>query len=440
MFQKQIEVARNPAKRKAISCSRRAGKTSYCARKLIDVALKEPWVVCQYITRTRLDAKEIVWEDLLRILDEQKISHQKNQSELSLTFSNHSKIRLGGCPTQVDVSKYKGKKYKLVVIDECQDFRSHLKDLINISIEPALRDLNGELILIGTPNPLMRGAFYEAYHQKGELLGFEPFHWTMWDNPFLESQSGISTDDYVKDLLKKRGWTEQHPTFLREYKGIWVMDMESLIYKVSDKNIYNNLPPKEYTYFMGIDFGFDDSDAIAVLAANDYSRNIYLVEDWKESRLTMQPLAEKITEFMNKYSPASIVADTGGLGLKIVQDLNERYGFGIIAAEKQKKKGFIRMLNGDLENNYFKFKADSGFYDEASYLTKVYSENGIWDEDPKGQNHICDAVLYSWREMRKFYKLDEPKKLTELEKMEEKIYGATRTTGNSYKYNVERYS
>jgi len=392
---------------------------------MIQVALRNPYAICQYITMTRKDAEEIIWQDCLRFLDEQKINYNANNTKLTITFDNNSQIRLNGCSDKSEVSNFRGKKYKLVIIDEAQRFPPYIRELINDSIEPALRDLNGELIIIGTPNPLRHGVFYEAYHNLNDFQGFESYHWTMYDNKFLESQSGISTESYIEKLLKDRGWDRDHPTFRREFLGEWVLDLDCLVYKVSnERNIYEKIPHRheDLDYFFGVDYGMRDSDAIAVLAHNNYDPCIYLVEEYKISGASISPVAERLSDWYSKYSPISIVADTGGLGLKITEEITARYGLPIIAANKTEKLGNIEMFNADIIAGRFKCKKDSEWLEEAQNLT--------WDltkakpqEASAAENHVCDAVLYAWREMRKYKTHETTPELTEEQKINQILYG-----------------
>lgn len=387
---------------------------------MIQVSLRTPYAICQYITMTRKDAEEIIWQDCLRFLDDQKISYTANSTKLTITFDNNSQIRVSGCSDKSEVSNFRGKKYNLVIIDEAQRFPPYIRELINDSIEPALRDLNGELILIGTPNPLRHGVFYEAYHGLEELRGFEPFHWTMYDNPFLESQSGISTEDYVSKLLKDRGWEKDHPTFRREFLGEWILDLNCLVYKVSqDRNVYETINHRfdDMDYFFGVDYGMRDSDAIVVLAHNNFDRNIYLVDEYKCAGSSISPLVEKLNELYTKYKPISIVADTGGLGLKITEEITNRYGIPMQAATKSEKLGNIEMFNSDIIAGYFKCKKDSAWLVEAQNLTWDLSKAKPM-ESSGADNHLCDAVLYAWREMRKYKAHDEVIPLTEQEKID----------------------
>lgn len=387
---------------------------------MIQIALNNKNAICQYITLTRKNAEQICWNDCLNFLDEQNIKYVKNSTKLCITLENNSQIRFNGCPDKSSVATYKGSRYSICIIDETQDFSAHLKNLIDDAIEPALRDLNGELILIGTPNPLRHGVFYEAYHGTGQFSGFSAHHWTMWDNPYLEKQSGISTDAYVEDLLHKRGWTYDHPTFRREFLGEWILDLDSLVYKISEERnqIHTSLRGNSEScdYFIGVDFGYNDADAICVIGCSQYDRTIYLVEEWKAETQSITPVAIKLQEFYEKYKPISIVCDTGGLGKKIVEDIIERFGLPLIAAEKQQKLGYIEIFNADIIAGHFKAKIDSYWWAEASNLT--------WDltkekpcEQSSAENHMCDAVLYSFREMRKYYTINEPKILTDEEKM-----------------------
>lgn len=402
-FDKQLSFIKDSSRFKVATCSRRAGKSLACAADLIDTAQSKAGATCLYITLSRSNAKKIIWRALLEIIDKNNIEVSINETDLSLKFPNKSIIYLTGAKDSTEIEKFRGLAINLVYIDEAQSFRSYLKELIDDILVPALYDYQGTLVLIGTPAPVCVGVFYDANHGKG----WSKHHWTIMDNPHIELKSGMKVVDILREERERRGIDENDPTYLRESLGQWVNDLNSLVFKYNPvRNTYTALPEGEWNYILGCDIGLDDADAIAVIAYSHQHKESYLVEEYVKAKQDITSLANKIHEFNKKYKPVRIVADTGGLGKKIVEELKNRHGLHIFAAEKSRKMEFIALFNDALGSGNFKIKSDS----VASHdYTQIQ-----WDVDKSGKrvvsdifhSDIADAILYAWRECRNYVQLE----------------------------------
>lgn len=398
-FDKQIAFIRDQSRFKTAVCSRRSGKTFSCAADLIDTCLSFSDINCLYITKSRRDAKRIIWKDLQRINKKYDLKVKEDNVELSMTFSNGSTLYVSGATDESDIEKYRGMHIKKVYVDEAQSFPSYLEYFVEDILEPALRDYNGSLILTGTPGPVPAGYFYDCSHNSK----WGNHAWTGFDNPFLESKSGVSQKDYLKALRERKGIDESDPTYQREHLGRWVNDSNSLVFKFSmQRNIYTELPDQNYNYIFGIDIGYEDSDAIAVLAYADHDPCVYLVEECITAKQTISDLVVQIKDLKQKYDPVKMVMDAGALGKKIQEEILQRHQLFIHAAEKQRKLEFIELLNDDLRTSKLKAFKNSRFSEDCFKVE--------WDktnpERPKISDRfhsdINDAVLYSWKECRHY--------------------------------------
>lgn len=289
-------------------------------------------------------------------------------------------------------------KFRKVYIDECQSFRKYIKALVEDIIEPALTDYNGSLILIGTPGPVPAGYFFEASQNKA----WGQHHWTMADNPWIEKQSGRKPIDIITELATRRGLTISDPSIQREYFGQWIRDENSRVYKFNpDRNICHLLPDK-LEYIFGIDIGYVDCDAIAVLGYNFESKTVFLVEEIITQKQDITSLVGQIKVLREKYKPIKMVMDAGALGKKIQEEILSRHALPLEAAEKTRKHEFIALLNGDLQAGMIKALPNTRFEEDSMKVT--------WDyEDPQRpkisdavHTDIGDAVLYAWREARHY--------------------------------------
>ena len=76
-------------------------------------------------------------------------------------------------------------------------------------------------------------------------------------------------------------------------------------------------------FVLGIDLGFVDATAFVVLGFSEDSPDVYVVHSDKVSELTTEDIARKIHALVQRFEPVRIVADSGGLGKMIVEELNK---------------------------------------------------------------------------------------------------------------------
>lgn len=379
--------------------------------------MKNVGIVCLYITLSRRNAKKIIWRELLAIFRKYEIEgkltgqYEVDKQELSITVHHadgDSVIYVSGAKDEQEIEKFRGLPLFKVYIDECQSFREYLRDLIDEVIEPALFDYDGSLALIGTPGPLCSGFFYESTHPK-EPGTWSNHHWTLHDNPHIQKKSGKTVEQLLEAQRKRRGITEDDPTYQRESLGKWVSDKNALVYKYNaSKNDYATLPElppgHKYTYILGVDIGWEDSDALAVLAYSEHGREVYLVEEIVQNKQTITDLANLIHSLSSKYEFTKIVMDSGALGKKIQEEIKQRHGLHIEAAQKTRKLEFIELLNDDLRTGLLKIKENSVTAHDYNKIQWDYirSVNGKRVISDTFHSDISDAVLYAWREAKHF--------------------------------------
>lgn len=396
-FPEQLAFIQDPRRFKTAVCSRRSGKTVACAAHLIHEAVTKPKRICLYITLSRLNAKRIIWSELLGINRQYALGGEPNETELSMSFPNGSIIFLSGAKDQSEIEKFRGLALSVVYIDECQSFRSYIKALIDDVLSKALFDYNGTLNLIGTPGPVPSGYFYEC----SQSDQWSHHGWSMFQNPHLQAKSGRSPKDLIQEDIERMGVSLEHPKIQRECFGRWVKDDETLVFHYDSAiNGYHNLPPyPKWETVIGVDIGFHDSDAIAVLGWNEHHKELFLLEEIITAKQGVTELANQLTKLVDKYDPMQMVMDTGGLGKKIAEELQRRFSLPVIAAEKQRKYEYIELLNDALRTKRFKARPESQFVHDCNSLE--------WNLDKKEpdklvisdryHSDICDAVLYAFR-------------------------------------------
>ncbi len=397
-FPEQLAFIEDKQKFKAAVCSRRSGKTVACAAHLIHEAISYPNRVCLYITLSRLNAKRIIWNELLSINHRFDLGGIPNETELSIRFPNTSVIYLSGAKDKPEIEKFRGIAISLCYIDECQSFKNHIKDLIDDVLGPALMDYAGTLCLIGTPGPIPAGYFYEC---SMTLPNWSKHGWTFWQNPFIASKSGSTHQELLDRELTRRGVLIEDPSIQREWFGKWVLDSDSLLLHYDEKrNHFEKLDDYNWVYILGIDIGYKDSDALAVLAWSEKSPNIYLVEEMVTATQDITSLIEQISRVQKLYDISKMVIDTGGLGKKIAEEINRRHHIPVQAADRARKMENVALLNDFLRSGRFKAKKESRF-SQDSYLVEIDRDKSTPDRlvvKDSFHSDIIDAVLYAFRE------------------------------------------
>jgi hypothetical protein len=394
LFGPQLGFARDPADHSTAVCSRRAGKTIGCAARLLDTPLKKQ-APSLYFTTTRGQAKRNIWGALLELNRRHNLGFEPNETELVLKRGGKGMVHLSGADSSKEIEKWRGTGWGEVVGDEAQNLPAYLKTAVEDILEPALMDHNGRIALIGTPSPVPVGFFYEACHSPM----WSHHHWTVFENPHIPDPRA-----FLDKILARRGLSENDPAVQREFFGRWVLDTDSLVFKFDRQmNVYSELP-KEFTepwqHVIGVDLGFNDADAIAVLAFNKQSPNLWLRAEDVSPKQTVTQLAGKLLAYVDRFKPNAIVMDAGGLGKKIAEEISARHALPIQAAEKQRKYEYIELLNDAMRSERFFVKSNAKFAHDVMLvewdLEKSTNDRRVIKDT--FHSDITDAVLYAFRE------------------------------------------
>ena len=394
----------------AAQCSRRSGKTTGLALRFFRTMAKYPKCTCIYLALTRDSAKDILWPVLQELNEQYNLKCEFKESTLECHMPNGSKLKLYGADMPNFIRRLKGQKSPGIAIDEAQDFGMHLQSLINDVLTPLLTDYGGDgwLAITGTPGPVPQGYFFEVTHEG--KYGYSVHKWTLLDNPHIPDPVR-----FIESLIRRNEWEENNPTLLREWRNQWVLDVDSLWVRYKEEKChYAELPQqvKKWQYVLGIDIGFRDADALAVVAWSDEVKETYLVEELVTKKQDITSLIEQINEISKRYNFQKIVIDQGGLGLKIAEEMRRRHGISIDPADKKLKAQNVGYLNDDLRLGRFKAHAKSRFALD-SYLVQIDWDKSTPDKiviKKEPHSDIIDAVLYAYKETYAYTHEPEPDK------------------------------
>lgn len=349
LFPEQRAFVEDPSPAKVALCSRRAGKSVGSISHMMLSAMRHPGVPMAFLALTQASAKRIIWEELRKFDERYGAGIALNESSLVATFPNRTPLYVTGADNTKMIDRFRGAPYSTVVIDESASFRpSLLETLVEDVLEPALMDVQGSVVVMGTPGAVPAGFFHEI--STGEKSGWSRHHWTLLDNTYLPHAR-----DFIAGLLVKKKWRDDHPTYRREWLGQWVRDLEALVYPYdAQRNYVDRLPPSlpesGWHYILGIDFGVTNATAIVVTAWHEQDPTVYIVESEQRTGVIPTEAAAWVRELQSRYDFDRIVGDVGGLGKAFAEEMRRRHAIPVHAAQKSDKRGAQELMAGDMKS------------------------------------------------------------------------------------------
>lgn len=390
---KQRDFLLDTHRYKALLCPRGTGKTTGTLYHVLMSAEKHPRSTIAYVVPdSKAHAKDLFWLPLKELDEKLQLGLTFKEVEKRVITPNGTNILLLAAHDKDSPTRLRGTPFSCVVLDECKDFGPHFETLVVEAVVPRLGDFDGTLILAGTPGDVLDGLFFRITTQKPDGWGIH--HWVKSDNTFLQPNerdlSWIETNRYLPFGLDRNS-----AKFRREQLAEWVAEDSQRGYKYDPtKNAYDGTlnPVIAYDYICGIDIGKKDATVFAIMAFSSYDPNLYVVEAHAFHPMHIQEIAETYDRFNERYAFVSTVADTGGLGVLITDDINHRYGFDWKPAEKKQKASYVAQMNSDFIMGRIKCREDN-------ILAKAWVRS---IKDPKTQLPLHsdegDAALYAWRE------------------------------------------
>ena len=295
----QKKVWNDPTRFKVVAAGRRTGKSRLAAYLLIVNALKSDRGQVFYVAPTQGQARDIMWNLLLEI--GRPVIESSHVNNMQVRLVNGTTISLKGADRPETM---RGVSLKFLVLDEYADMKPDVWELI---LRPALTDLKGDALFIGTP--MGRNHFYELYKQAG--LGNDPtfkaWHFTSYDNDLLDEEeinaakAGMSSYAFRQEFMAsfeargsemfKEDWIsfdEEEPATGDYYVAIDLAGFEEVGKKKSSKKL--------------------DNTAIAIVKVGEYG---WWVRDIVAGRWELNETAQKIFQIVRDYEPVSVGIEKG---------------------------------------------------------------------------------------------------------------------------------
>lgn len=313
LHQKQKPIASSKARFKVIRAGRKGGKTSYeienicykattkASRLKLTKELFPTGRKVLYIAPTKIQARTIIWEALKNRLHGVGIP---NEQTLEMKVPNEdggvTTIFVGGWENR---ENYRGLTDVIhITFDEVDTLREFFLSWLEI-FRPMFLDTGGGADFIGTPkkeNPNMR-RLEKDFETKGE--GFECFHFTSRDNPFLAiTELNALEEEYKND----------RNSYQQEILAEYIENSGALFKYDALVDMFSNTIVKEENKYLIVDIADDGSDKTIFSfweGLEEYRREEF-------ERLNTETIIMKIREYagQDRIAYSHIAVDAIGVG------------------------------------------------------------------------------------------------------------------------------
>jgi len=402
----QAEVWEAPSRFKVVAAGRRCGKSYLAAWALLINALKAEKGWTFYVAPTQGQARQIMWRILLEL--GHPVIKKSHINNLDIELINGQTIGLRGADRP---DTMRGVSLNYLVLDEYADIKSETWEEV---LRPALSDMKGHALFIGTPKG--RNWFYDlyAYASLNEDPEWSAFHYTSYDNPFLSKEE----IDAAKRSMSSHAFRQEFMASF-EAKGS-EMFKEEWVTVVDDSNV-------EGDYYVAIDLaGFQDvskkrsknsrldNTAMAVVKVGEEG---WFVENIIYGRWTLEETARKIFEVVRDYKPISIGIERGIAKQAVMSpltDMMKRQGFFFRVEElthgNQKKTDRIMWaLQGRFEHGLItlgKGEWNSRFLDELFQFPYPLTHDDLVDALAYVDQLAKVAYAGNWEEFDDYEEMD----------------------------------
>lgn len=388
--QRQILFTR--AKYLMLMAGRRAGKSEGLKFWFGDEFVQKPSARCLYIGLTVTKAMSLLWQPILDVLELSGIKvKEHSRIEGRIITESGGVMQFGGNTTKDEREKNRGPYWDRIAIDECQS-QKDLLYLVESILSPTLIDTKGQIAFAGT-GPRVRGTYWEALFlgawADGRSLYPDAFriNWNLSQNPFIQD-----FETALSDIRKDKNLTETDSLYIREYLGRIAYDDDALVLRLGDANSFTDddladwiaqQPVTDVRFSAGLDFGFEDADALSIIAYSTSRPERFVVYEWKANRIGTAQIAEEVRKGIAYVNDSPIFAkvvnkhfyihaDTGGNAVTPF-DLATQYGLPIQAAYKQEKEMALELLQDETRRGLVKYRRGGPMWDES--LKTIYARN-----------------------------------------------------------------
>lgn len=356
--------------------ARRTGKSIAAAVLALGKLLEPNQQVI--VVAPNYDLSSIIWDYVKDIIESLQIETKKlNVKDRVIQLINGSTLRLMSANNRGSLI---GRAANLLIIDEAAIIEN--SEYFDRDLRPALSTFpDSRAVFISTPRG--KENYLYKYYQRGQNeedkdWGSATFPWYV--NPALQ----LADIEEAKKIMTEA-------IFRQEYFCDWLV-FEGQIYKIKEEHLVD-LTGKSYQFAIaGLDMGFRDETAFAVIGGDGYG-NYAILDEYVAKEGTTSTHASFIKELIDKWKVEQVYIDSSAQQTKA--DLAYDYDIFCSNAIKSVNDG-IASLQSLVEGGKLVFDKNNArqtYHSMASYKWNVNTNKPTPVHDE--HSHSCDAVRYA---------------------------------------------
>jgi hypothetical protein len=406
----------------AARCGRAWGKSWGVAAKYHRPSASHPRMSSVFVTQSATRSRDILLPSLMAMNDKFKLGLRYQGGDHNCVYwPNEYRVCFRGCKDRNEANKRRGTPWVMAHWDECDAIDGELLEYdIHECVEPRLIDVDGVWSASGTPGIVQNGYWHKL--SSGQHEEFPIHEGDARDNPnipggatayFLKAlrrmgadkpqarekwPPGVSSLEQILDDPKL--WHLLPARFVREYLGLWVVDTDSRIYRLTPANNYQGLIFGVERTTIGLDLGGADDEnteldhcAITVAQSTGRSPRVLIPKSFSLTGVTLDGLERLLLDHLQEFPGASVHIDSASAG-KIIENTFRKMGIPIQHAIKGPKLRRIQLIQSliDSANLMLNLRETSDLRSEATML--VWNEKRI-DHHKKCKDDCWDSLLYA---------------------------------------------
>jgi len=274
----QKQISASNSRFRVVAAGRRFGK-SYLAMNELAKFARFPDRRVLAIAPTYKQVKNIIWDELKGQLLDRNWVKKINESELTITLKNNSRITLRSAD---NYEALRGAKYDFIVLDEVADMNPTVWFQV---LRPTLSDTGGHALFIGSPKG-QGNWFFDLWTNSGNTED-----WASWQ--FTTLEGGNVPPEEIE--AAKRDLSERE--FEQEYCARFVTWAGQIFYAYSEENIkpYPGFADARTPLHIGMDFNNSPMSAVICAKGADWLHVFDEIEIYGSNTFEM------VTELRNRY-------------------------------------------------------------------------------------------------------------------------------------------
>lgn len=302
-----------------------------------------------------------------------------NLKDRVIEIANGSSVRMGALST-VDSSV--GRSYDLIIFDEAA-LGNDGEEAFNVSLRPTLDRPGSKAIFISTPRG--KNNWFSRFFQRGYSSEYP--EWVSIHADYKENPRMLPSDvAEAKRSMSKAEFDQEYMSSFNTFEG--------QIFEVNSDNLIDEFEMHDgCEFFAGLDPGYRDPTAFAVICYSEREDTYYIVDEYLEAERKTPEHAASLQTMIDKWGIDAIFIDPAAA--QFASDLAYVYNIPTLKGKKDVLAGiaYVQSLlqQGRLKisRNCTKILAafDQYQWDQRETLTK--------EKPGHKDSHLPDAVRYA---------------------------------------------